>query len=167
MTTQHSPLLWLQSYFFYSIFVLPLPNFVMEKPKPEKVSGDSPRNQIKSVNPSAEFNERKFNLLGGDRRGGALMILWRCSLLLASTPPYPRRELRISSLFSSHSHSFFLQLGASQSSGAPNYYLLAYPMRADLGRLLSNIFTLLGFLADNRLFLLKKAFRVVILGIFL
>lgn len=99
MTTQRSPLLWLQSYFFYSIFVLPLPIFVMEKPKPEKESGDSPRNQIKSVNPSAEFKERKFDLLGGDRRGGALMILWRCSLLLASTAPYPRGELRISSFF--------------------------------------------------------------------
>lgn len=111
MTTQRSPLLWLQSYFFYSIFVLPLPNFVMEKPKPKKESGDSPRNQMKSVNLSAEFNERKFNLLGVDRRGGALMILWRCSLLLASTPPYPRGELRISSLFSSHSHSFFSAIG--------------------------------------------------------
>ena len=88
--------------------------FCHGKTKPEKESGDSPRNQMKSVNPSTEFNERKFDLLGGDRRGGALMILWRCSLLLASTPPYPRGELRISSLFSSHSHSFFLQLGVSQ-----------------------------------------------------
>lgn len=114
MTTQRSPLLWLQSYFFYSIFVLPLPNFVMEKPKPKKESDYRPRNQMKSVNPSAEFNERKFDLLGGDRREGVLMILWRCSLLLASTAPYPRGELRISSLFSSHSHSYFLQLGVSQ-----------------------------------------------------
>lgn len=65
MTTQRSPLLWLQSYFFYSIFVLPLPIFVMEKPKPERESGDSPRNQMKSVNPSTEFSERKFDLLGG------------------------------------------------------------------------------------------------------
>ena len=110
MTTQRSPLLWLQSYFFYSIFVLPLPIFVMEKPKLERESGDSPRNQMKSVNRSAEFNERKFNLLGVDRRGGALMILWRCSLLLASTPPYPRGELRISSFFIAFSQ-FFSSIG--------------------------------------------------------
>lgn len=114
MTTQHGPLLWLQSYFFYSIFVLPLPNFVMEKRKPEKESGDSPRNQMKSANPSAEFSERKFDLLGVDRRGGALMILWRCSLLLASTAPYPRGELRISSFFYRILTVFFLQLGVSQ-----------------------------------------------------
>ena len=31
-------------------------------------------------------------------------------------------------------------------------------MRADLGRLLSNIFTLFGFLADNRLFFVEKSF---------
>jgi hypothetical protein len=61
----------------------------MEKPKPKKESGYRPRNQMKSVNRSAEFNERKFNLLGVDRRGGALMILWRSSLLLHRCPPAP------------------------------------------------------------------------------
>ena len=142
------------------------PQFCHGKTKPEKESGDSPRNQMKSVNLSAEFSERKFDLLGVDRRGGALMILWRCSLLLHRRPPAPSYP-RGGDEYQQFIFIAFSQLFSLQSSGAPNYYLLAYPMRADLGRLLSNIFTLLGFLADNRLFLLKKAFRVVILGIFL
>ena len=162
MTTQRSPLLWLQSYFFYSIFVLPLPIFVMEKPKP-KGNRAKPEKSNEKCQPVGGIQRAQIWSSWGWPKGRGVDDIVAVLAFVGIDAPLSKRRTENQQFFYRILTVFFFNWVCNNEVAHPItiYWHILW------GRFLSNIFTLLGFLADNRLFLLKKAFRVVILGIFL